>query len=85
MRRGRPNLRNVVKPLIVEIIETSRVPRSANSLKKDIEANLKKEISWNTVKKYLDELVKTDVVQPTILPHSKIDKKNGLTVYALKR
>jgi len=29
--------------------------------------------------------VKTDVIQPIILPHSKIEKKEGLTVYTIKR
>lgn len=85
MKRGRPNLRNSIKPLIVETISSSRVPKSVNSLKKDLELNLKKEISWNTVKKYLDELVKTDIIQPITLSHSKHEKKEGLTVYTLKR
>lgn len=85
MKRGRPNIRNRIKPLIVEIIGSNRLPTSVNNLKKGIDKELKKEISWNTVKKYLDELVKTDVIQPIILPHSKVEKKEGLTVYTIKR
>jgi len=85
MKRGRPNVRNRIKPLIVEIISSNRLPISVNNLKKGIENELKKEISWNTVKKYLDELVKIDVIQPIILPHSKVDKKEGMVVYTIKR
>jgi len=85
MKRGRPNIRNRIKPIIVEIISSNKLPTSVNNLKNGIEKELKKEISWNTVKKYLDELVKTDVIQPIILPHSKIEKKEGLTVYTIKR
>jgi len=85
MKRGRPNIRNKIKPIIVEIISSNKLPTSVNNLKNGIEKELKKEISWNTVKKYLDELVKTDVIQPIILPHSKIEKKEGLTVYTIKR
>jgi len=85
MKRGRPNVRNKIKPLLIEAISSNRVPRSVNSLKKDVEEELEKEISWNTIKKYLDELVKTEIVQPIVLPHSKTEKKEGLTVYTLKR
>jgi hypothetical protein len=85
MRRGRPNVRNRIKPMIVEIITNNRVPTSVNTIKKNIERGLGKEVSWNTVKKYLDELVTADVIHPTTLPHSKIEKKDGLTVYSIKR
>jgi hypothetical protein len=85
MKRGRPNVRSKIKPMIVEIISNNRVPTSVNTIKKGIEKSLGKEVSWNTVKKYLDELVKTDVIQPITLPHSKIEKKEGLTVYTIKR
>ena len=85
MKRGRPNVRNRIKPIIVETLTNSRVPVSVNTIKKEVDKGLKKETSWNTIKKYLDELVKTDVVQSVTLPHSKIEKKEGLTVYTLKR
>jgi hypothetical protein len=85
MKRGRPNIRTKIKPMIVEVIQNNRVPTSVNTIKKNIEAGLGRVVSWNTVKKYLDELVKTDVIQPIKLPHSKIEKKEGLTVYTIKR
>ena len=85
MKRGRPSVRNRIKPLIVETITNNRLPISVNNIKKSVEKELKKDISWNTIKKYLDELVKTDVVSPVILPHSKVEKKDGLIVYTIKR
>ena len=71
MKRGRPNVRNKIKPILIEILTLDRLPRSANSLKKSIDKELKKDVSWNTIKKYLDELVQTDVIQPIRLQHSK--------------
>jgi hypothetical protein len=54
-------------------------------LAKVISGKLNKTVSWNTIQKYLDELVKIDKVQPIPLPHSKIEGKNGLIVYQLKK
>lgn len=85
MKRGRPSLRGRIKPLLVEIISSSRVPKNVKNLKEDIEKRLKKNVNWNTVKKYLDELVKEGAIQPIVLPHSKIKGKEGLTTYILKR
>lgn len=85
MKRGRPTVRNKIKPMIVEIITNNRVPTSVNTIKKSIDKELKKAVSWNTIKKYLDELVKTDVIQPIFLSHSKVEKKEGMIVYTIKR
>jgi hypothetical protein len=85
MKRGRPNSRNTIKPLIVNIITNSRVPLSVSAIKKSIDTEMKVPVSWNTIKKYLDELVQTDIIQPITLPHSKVEKKDGLTVYTIKR
>lgn len=85
MKRGRPDSRSKIKPLIVEAIKESRVPVGVNTIKKTIDKGMKQPVSWNTIKKYLDELVQTDTIQPITLPHSKIEKKDGLTVYTIKR
>jgi hypothetical protein len=45
----------------------------------------KEKVSWNTVQKYLQELVETNKVQAVALSHSKEAGKTGLTVYTLKR
>jgi predicted transcriptional regulator len=44
-----------------------------------------KNLSWNTVQKYLNELVKSNQLSTIHLPHSKEKKKTGITVYILKR
>jgi predicted transcriptional regulator len=44
-----------------------------------------KNLSWNTVQKYLDELVKNNQVSAVPLPHSREKGKAGVTVYILKR
>jgi hypothetical protein len=46
---------------------------------------LNKQVSWNTVQKYLHELIEANQVQAITLPHSKEDGKEGLTVYTLKK
>jgi len=42
-------------------------------------------VSWNTVQKYLQELVELGKVEAIPTPHSKKEGKEGLTVYMLKR
>jgi hypothetical protein len=56
-----------------------------SALAKIISGKLNTRISWNTIQKYLDELVQMNKIQPMPLPHSKIDGKTGLTVYQLKK
>ncbi|MEM5790570.1 MAG: hypothetical protein QXP77_00755 [Candidatus Aenigmatarchaeota archaeon] len=43
-----------------------------------------KSLSWNTVQKYLQELVELGRVEAIPTPHSKREGE-GLTVYILKR
>jgi hypothetical protein len=50
-----------------------------------LSSEMKKPVNWNTVKKYLDELVKLDKVQAIPLPHSKEENKTGLIVYSIKK
>jgi len=46
---------------------------------------LNRRLSWNTVQKYLQELVDLGKVEVISTPHSKKDGKEGLTVYMLKK
>ncbi len=84
MKRGRPRLRNVIKPLILEIL-TDNTARSINSIKKEISKKLHKRVSWNTIQKYLQELIEGGKVEAISTPHSKKEGKEGLTVYMLKK
>lgn len=84
MRRGRPNQRKVISSLILELLSDS-LGRSIHSLRTEISKKLGREVSWNTVQKYLQELVEMGKVRAISVPHSKIEGKEGLTVYTIKR
>lgn len=84
MKRGRPNLRKEVSSLLVETL-SDHSPRSIHSLEKEVSRKSGKKISWNTIQKYLQELVEIGKVEAVSTPHSKLEGKEGLTVYILKR
>ncbi|MCS7106044.1 MAG: hypothetical protein NZ942_01885, partial [Candidatus Aenigmarchaeota archaeon] len=71
--------------LILEILKELSTPISINAIRGMISEKLGKEVSWNTVHKYLDELVGIGKVEAIQTPHSKKEGKKGLTVYILKR
>jgi transposase len=85
MKRGRPSKRFEVQNLILETLHEIKTPVSTNAIRNIITKKIGKEISWNTVNKYLQELVKIDKVKEIPTPHSKKEGKKGLTVYILKR
>ncbi|TAL47871.1 hypothetical protein EPN87_01990 [archaeon] len=85
MKRGRPNVRNTVSKSIVTILESSRLPMATSTICKMIEKDTQKKVSWNTVQKYIDEMMSLGKIEPTVLPHSKDENKKGLTVYSIKR
>lgn len=85
MKRGRPSKRSIIQKQIIQTLLLSNTPMTVLSVTREVSKNLKKQVSWNTVWKYMQELVKLDKVQPIQLPHSKIEGKTGLTVYMLKK
>lgn len=85
MKRGRPNKRKIIQQAVIELLSSLEYPISILTIKKRISSKLNQKLSWNTVKKYIDELVEANKIQPIILPHSKKEGKHGLTVYILKR
>lgn len=85
MKRGRPSKRFPIQSLILEVLREGKVPMSVLSITKKISEKTNSNVSWNTVKKYLDELVRLDKVRSITLPHSKIEGKDGLTIYTLKK
>jgi len=84
MRRGRPIIRSEVQTLILEVLSQYKVPLSINAISQKIFEMTGKRISWNTIRKYLNELVELGKVTFIILPHSKKEGKEGLKVYTLK-
>ena len=85
MKRGRPSKRTLIQKNILEVLATTEFPLTTLAITRRISKKLNKKISWNTVKKYLDELVGIDKVQAIKLPHSKKEGKEGLTIYSLKK
>lgn len=85
MKRGRPSKRTVIQSNILQILEQKQIPMTISALAKYSSQNIGTTISWNTVQKYVQELVETNKVQAIPLPHSKEDNKEGLIVYTLKK
>ena len=85
MKRGRKSLREEVKSKILDVLSNTELPLTTSSIKMLIFKKFNKNLSWNTVQKYLDELVKSNQITAISLPHSKDKEKAGITVYILKR
>jgi predicted transcriptional regulator len=85
MKRGRRSVREEVKAQILDVLSNTKLPLTTSSIKKLILKKFDKNLSWNTVKKYLDELVKENHLTILDLPHSKKKGKKGILVYILKR
>jgi hypothetical protein len=85
MRRGRPNIRTVIQSNLLSVLDNSNTPMTISSLTRSISDEIKKQVSWNTVQKYVEELIKIDKIQAMTLPHSKQENKTGLTVYMIKK
>jgi hypothetical protein len=85
MKRGRPTVRSQVQPKILEILSKSNFPLNISSICRYMSLEIKKPVNWNTVKKYLDELVKLEKIQAIPLPHSKKEDRTGLIVYSVKK
>jgi hypothetical protein len=85
LKRGRPNIREMIQTNLINLLSNSQTPLTTSSLTRLISKEVNKTISWNTVQKYLNELIQTEKVQAIELPHSKIENRTGLTVYVLRK
>lgn len=85
MKRGRPNIRRIVQGEITNILSKFNTPLAVSIISKEVSKMLNKPVSWNTVQKYIQELVESGIVQAIQLPHSKLENKPGLVVYTLKK
>jgi len=85
MKRGRPNVRETIQLNLMNALMGSQTPMTTSTLTRVISKEVNKQVSWNTVQKYLDELIQTEKIQAIELPHSKIEDRMGLTVYVLKK
>lgn len=85
MKRGRPPIRQVIQSNLIQVLESSQIPMTTSSLTRFVSRGVNKSVSWNTVQKYLEELIQDEKVEAISLPHSKIEDREGLTMYVLKR
>ncbi len=85
MKRGRPNIRYDVQKYIISLLSKATTPVTISVISKEIAKTIDREISWNTVQKYVQELVESGKIQAIQLPHSKVENKVGLVVYTLKK
>ena len=85
MKRGRPNIRHDVQKEIISLLSKVTTPITISVISKTISQLINREISWNTVQKYVQELVEIGRIQAIQLPHSKLENKPGLIVYTLKK
>jgi len=85
MKRGRPNKRSSTHVLIMEMLGSSASPMTVSAMTRIVSEKTGHSVSWNTVQKYLQELVEMNKVQAMALPHSKTAGRTGLVVYTLRR
>jgi len=85
MKRGRPNKRLKVQTTILESLQQMNAPLTISSMARLVSDRHNEQISWNTVRKYVNEMIATNKIEAVRLPHSKEEGKDGLTVYMLKR
>lgn len=85
MKRGRPNIRRIIQQEIIKILIELKTPVATSVISKEVSKTLNHRISWNTVQKYVQELVESGKIQAIQLPHSKIENKSGLVLYTLKK
>ncbi|MCD6482984.1 MAG: hypothetical protein J7K83_01805 [Candidatus Aenigmarchaeota archaeon] len=84
MKRGRPSLRHYIINYILECLSQTQTPVNVSYIKKYVDSKMERNVSWNTIKKYLNELMLLDKVKKIKLPHSKEKDKEGLTLYTLR-
>jgi hypothetical protein len=85
MKRGRPSKRYLLYEEIIEYFEENPLPSNVDKIRKYISKKMNKNISWNTVKKYLEELVKLDKLRKIVVPHSKEKGREGIVLYEKKK
>lgn len=59
---GRRPYRQVFYSLLLSVLD-GEIPQNIEAIRRHVSAKVGKEISWNTVKKYVDELVEMGKVE----------------------
>ena len=85
IKRGRPTIRIEVQNSILNTLSEKGIPLTISALAKAISNKMQRTVSWNTIQKYIDELIAMGKIKPIDLPHSKDETKKGLTVYTINK
>jgi len=80
MIRGRKSIEQIIIPLILSILAEFK-HANTNFLRSEISKRLEKEISWNTVRKYTEQLIILGKIGAYTTPGSQ---KKKFIVYELK-
>jgi len=79
---GRRPVRFEIESKILKILEKTEVPITCSFVKKEI--SKKRKVHFDTVKKYLEDLVQRDVIFKKILSPTKKQHNKGMTLYSKK-
>ena len=81
---GRKPLKILVESVILEVMDQVDFPVSCNILKREVSKKLGKNIHFDTVKKYVEDLAKKNMIFKKQLPPAKKEHKKGVTLYSKK-
>ena len=81
---GRKPLKIAVETTIMDVLEQMDFPVSCNILKREVGKRMDRDIHFDTVKKYVEDLVKKNLIFKKQLPPAKKEHKKGATLYSKK-
>jgi len=79
---GRRPIRFEIESKIMRILNKTEVPVTCSYVKREI--TMRRKVHFDTVKKYLEELVHRDAIFKKILPPTKKQHIKGMTLYSKK-
>ena len=79
---GRRPIKFEVESKILRILDKTEVPVTCSYVRKEI--TKRKKTHFDTVKKYLEDLVQRDVIFKKVLPPTKKQHRKGMTLYSKK-
>lgn len=84
MQRGRPSKDDEIRPLIIEVLKKTNAHVNISYIKRYVEEELKSGISWNTIYRLVQELIRAGKVEPFVTTRSKGKRKVTFVVYSLR-
>ncbi|MBN2042437.1 MAG: hypothetical protein JW754_01375 [Candidatus Aenigmarchaeota archaeon] len=81
---GRKPLKIAVESVIMEVLDQIDFPVSCNILKKEVGKKMGRDIHFDTVKKYVEDLARKNIIFKKQLPPAKKEHKKGVILYSKK-